>query len=595
MITYLLQAAVITAVGWLFYKLLLQRETFFAANRLVLILLVAAAFAAPLLLVPRAWSLRAQWETAAPAQLPVAVNNNTSVTNPVGSTENPVVSTAPSQPASWHWTQWVWLLYGIGLVLLLINFLIQLAGIAYKRWKLPVIRDGRFIILEENGSQSPGSFWNLILINPGRYDWDTYEQILAHEKIHVQKKHSLDLILAELLVIFQWFNPFAWLLRRTVEANIEFQTDQQLLNKGSFDAASYQLNLLKVAAPNQLLRIQSAYNQSLLQQRIRMMNRKRSNLHSSWKYLAVLPLLLLTVSMVNQPAALAVLADRAEVVVSRQDEKQPAEFYLTSEKVKDHPDKKIISVPVQGTSANGNTDTEVTRHQLLNDTTVPEAAQETIPVPAAEPPVVKEDNIPASPLSQTDLYAGYTVTDVNKLKNAGISTGILSSYASVGWKHIPVDDLIRLHKAGVRAAFIQGYQSIGLKNLDVDRLLWLKRTELSAARIQGYWSIGLPQAPIDSLYYLEQNRLSPAEVQGILKLGFSDVSFVQLAAVKNSGVKAAYIQSFQQIGFKQITLAQAMELKKQGYTANDLDHLIKNGFQLNNLDQLLESKQNRRK
>jgi len=602
MISYLLQGAAMTAVGWLFYTTLLRRETFFGINRLLLLSLLFIAFAAPLLIIPRQFSVRALWqkEIAVPAvQDNTATINNHQVINNNDAGGGEEISTQPSTP--WHWTQWLLLAYWIGVVILAINFLIQLAGIAYKRWKLPAIRDGRIIILEEKGDQSPGSFWNLVLINPERYEWDVYEQILAHEKIHVQKKHSIDLILAELLVIFQWFNPFAWLLHRSVEANLEFQTDRHLLQQGQVEPAIYQLNLLKVAAPNQLLRIQSAYNQSLLQQRIRMMNRQRSNLHSSWKYLALVPLLLFTLSAVNHPAAIELVYEELSgPSVVLLDETKTAGPVITARQQKES-DRTNKSTELVGSLPVRSTDTIAGKKSLASDETpgidtmnpqpaitVPDAG-----VPAE--PVAAQEKRTTQPVAQTDLYAGYSLNDINKLKKAGIGTAILSGYAAVGWKNVPADELISLYKAGVSAAIIQGYQGIGLQDLSADRLIWLKEKEFSAGRIQGYHGVGLQHVSLDSLYYLESNRVSPANVQGVLSLGFAQVPVRQFVDLKQAGVSPAYIQSFQQIGFNNITPAEAIGLKERGYKANEVSELVKNGFQLTSLSQLLDTKKKRKK
>ncbi|MFT3677723.1 MAG: M56 family metallopeptidase [Chitinophagaceae bacterium] len=599
MIVYLLQTAALATVGWLFYTTLLRRETFFAVNRFLLLLLLVIAFAAPLLIIPRQFSVRALWEkeTTVSEIQGITVSNNDPVinVNDTGSREQISVQSSTTR----HWTQWVLLAYWIGVVILAINLLIQLAGIAYKRWKLPAIRDGHIIILEEKGEHSPGSFWNLILINPERYEWDVYEQILAHEKIHVQKKHSIDLILAELLVIFQWFNPFAWLLRRAIEANLEFQTDRNLLQHGQVEPAIYQLNLVKVAAPNQLLRIQSAYNQSLLQQRVRMMNRQRSNLHSSWKYLALVPLLLLTLSVINHPADM----ESEDDGLNRNISALPVEYKspVQDQQIQELPDsgsairtsKKMVLSPA---SSDTNADTPVSVADQLADPDSSRQPPVTILLQEAENgPVTGDEKKTTSPPVTTDLYTGYSLNDINKLKKAGISTAVLSGYAGVGWKNVPVDDLIRLYKANVSAAIIQGYEGIGLKDLSVDRLIWLKEKKFSAGRIQGYHGVGLQHVSLDSLYYLELNHVSPVDVQGVLKLGFTQVPVKQFVDLEEAGVSPSYIQSFQQLGFTNMTLAEAIGLKERGYKANEVSELMRNGFQLTSLSQLLDAKKKRKK
>ncbi|MDQ4141248.1 MAG: hypothetical protein M3142_12090 [Bacteroidota bacterium] len=126
---------------------------------------------------------------------------------------------------------------------------------------------------------------------------------MTHEKIHVRLKHSFDLLLAEIAVIVLWFNPIAWLFKREIEKNNEYQTDAMLLLNEPVNPLQYQLNLLQIAAPNKPLSITTNYNQSLLKQRILMMNAKKSAPGSYWKYGFLVPLFFGTVLMMNEPAS----------------------------------------------------------------------------------------------------------------------------------------------------------------------------------------------------------------------------------------------------------------------------------------------------
>src|SRR4029079_9515291 len=111
-------------------------------------------------------------------------------------------------------------LYWFGVIIFGLNFLMQCCVLLYKAYTNPVIRDGKFRIIEVKGDQAPCSFGNNIFINPEKYEWQTYNQILLHEKIHIEQKHTLDLLLVEILLVFQWFNPFAWLWRKELESNL---------------------------------------------------------------------------------------------------------------------------------------------------------------------------------------------------------------------------------------------------------------------------------------------------------------------------------------------------------------------------------------
>ena len=100
-------------------------------------------------------------------------------------------------------------------------------------------------------------------------------------------------MLAEAVIIFQWFNPFAWQWRKALESNLEFLTDSEMLQQETVEKESYQFSLLKVAAPHFPLCLTTNYNQSLIKKRIIMMNSKKSNVNTTWKYFFLLPLLVL--------------------------------------------------------------------------------------------------------------------------------------------------------------------------------------------------------------------------------------------------------------------------------------------------------------
>ncbi len=197
---------------------------------------------------------------------------------------------------------WLYLIYLFGVIVLLANLLFQIISILIKIYKSnDRIKDTGAIIVNSTKIKEPCSFFNYIFINPEQYDFDVYEQIIAHEKIHVKQHHSLDLLLAEISVIVMWFNPFAWLFRKEVEKNIEYQTDHLLIENHYTEKDDYQMNLLKIATYKKPLTITTNYNQSLIKKRILKMNTKKSNPHSYWKYAFTMPLFFLLLLALNKP------------------------------------------------------------------------------------------------------------------------------------------------------------------------------------------------------------------------------------------------------------------------------------------------------
>ncbi len=196
---------------------------------------------------------------------------------------------------------YAWLL---GLLVFGIKFLLQIVLLCYRSFTRPIIRDGRYRIVQTRGDRGPCTFGNTIFVNPSLYDPETFQQILVHEKVHVSGGHTLDIVMAELAVVFQWFNPFVWLYRREVENNLEFLTDRSVLEHPHIERVAYQLSLLRVSAPHLPFSITNNYNQSLLKRRIVMMNSQHSARYAIWKYFVLLPILTLLVCTLNKPAAL---------------------------------------------------------------------------------------------------------------------------------------------------------------------------------------------------------------------------------------------------------------------------------------------------
>jgi len=142
-------------------------------------------------------------------------------------------------------------------------------------------------------SVSPFSFWQNIYVNPSLHNENELDTILAHESIHVKQWHSVDIILAELSVVFYWFNPGVWLMKKAVKENLEFITDQKVLKRG-MDRKTYQYSLLGVGQLNTSVAIVNNFSLSDLKKRIKMMNVKRSSKLTLSRYAFALPVLLLT-------------------------------------------------------------------------------------------------------------------------------------------------------------------------------------------------------------------------------------------------------------------------------------------------------------
>lgn len=307
MIPYLIHAAILLAIFWIFFWIFIRKETYYRLNRYFLVSVIIGSLILPLITVPESLSLRAsetQSQNALLLDEPLNLNDQKNLIPAQKNTfQTPMQEVNTLERPIPVWRSWkiesvLWVCYMIGVSIFLITFLIQFFLLLYRRRHLEYVQDDEFRIYELTDDQAPFSFLTWIFINPTQYDFDTYEQILEHEKVHVSQYHFLDKFLAEFLVIVFWFNPFAWLYRKSITNNIEFLTDFEMLGKG-VEKETYQYSLLKVSVPQYALNLTTSYNESFLKERIIMMNTKKSSAKSSWKYLLTLPLAILCLASLN--------------------------------------------------------------------------------------------------------------------------------------------------------------------------------------------------------------------------------------------------------------------------------------------------------
>lgn len=193
-----------------------------------------------------------------------------------------------------NWLAITLTVYIVGAALFFIRFLANFIWIFRYifRYKHQFVSGLKVIQIEKN--TSPFSFFNFVFLNKKEYPEDELSKIITHEKVHFLQKHSIDLILFELLFIFQWFNPIVWMYKRAIKITHEYLADLGTLNAG-VDPQGYQYSLINEALLTYNLEITSSYNYSI-KNRISMMAKKRSSKLSMLKLTLALPILLVLFS-----------------------------------------------------------------------------------------------------------------------------------------------------------------------------------------------------------------------------------------------------------------------------------------------------------
>ena len=285
LLSYLLKASLVLAILTLAYAWLVKRETFVQVNRWLLWMNVAATVLLPIVPVPDF-----EWMPDAPAKVVAEVipavplkAELTPAPEKAAAVPAPVTVAAEAVQTTSSWSVWNWIgrVYALVMAVLTIKLLTQLLSL----WRLKsggttYNTDEGIRLVESDKITSPFSFFHWIFYNPTQHSDDEWQQVWAHECVHAQQRHSLDMLTAEVLKIVFWFNPFAWWHQRLVQETLEFITDRAVLDSG-VEKKSYQYHLLRSTLSADNESFTNHFNKSLLKNRIAMMNKAKS----SWKAL----------------------------------------------------------------------------------------------------------------------------------------------------------------------------------------------------------------------------------------------------------------------------------------------------------------------
>ncbi|MCR5198496.1 MAG: M56 family metallopeptidase [Prevotella sp.] len=274
---YDLKVAALVAVFYMFYRLLLSRETFHTVNRVVLLLTAVASFLLPLCVITIHQTV----------EVPM-VEGTVSAGRPV--------ATLVDEPDMPWWQRAALGIFLAGIV----------AALAHQLWSLAqvvrIIRhserhpqaDGTVVCVTDS-DQSPFSWLRYIVLSRNDYD-NLNPAVMAHERGHIRRHHTLDLLLVDTLTALQWFNPAMWMLRQDLRAIHEYEADAAVLSHG-INMRQYQYLLIQKAVSDCGYSVVNGISHSTLKNRITMMLHKKSSRASLLKLLALLPIVGTTLAL----------------------------------------------------------------------------------------------------------------------------------------------------------------------------------------------------------------------------------------------------------------------------------------------------------
>ena len=360
---YILKSAVCLSLFYLFYRLLLSKETFHRFNRIALLGILFLSLLIPFIEVTTAHQTELSQTVLTVEQLLMMAE----------AMDPAEVSVAQPEELSISWVQVLLLFYLVGIIFFACRNLYSLSRLLLliKSGKRERLKGGvRLIVLERE--VAPFSWMRYIVISRKDLEEDGRE-ILIHEMAHIQNRHSIDLLVADICIFFQWFNPGIWLLKQELQNIHEYEADETVINEG-IDPKDYQLLLIKKAVGTRLYSMANSFNHSKLKKRITMMLKEKSNPWARLKYLYVLPLAAIAVTAFARPEisekveeiSAVKVNDLAEIVEKKSEEnvvKEPID--TTKNKVvvvgyrtekKDSvltSGKKKVAISVQGISGEG--------------------------------------------------------------------------------------------------------------------------------------------------------------------------------------------------------------------------------------------------
>ncbi|MFH6602077.1 M56 family metallopeptidase [Maribacter algicola] len=268
---YIAKASSVLTIFFLAY-FTLKSETFFRFNRYFLIFGLLSALILPLIELTR-------YVTVAP------------ITKNVVYTDNLLNSTVLNHSSNLiDWTLIFFMAYLLGVAFFCAKFVLQLLSLKKMVRTNTPYSFGGYTYVRTSSRIAPFSFFKYIFYNPSLYTEKELQAILKHEIVHSSQWHSADVLLAHMVAIVTWPNPFSWLYQSIVKQNLEFIADNGVIQNTN-SVKGYQYTLLKVSGNQPFTPLVNTFYNPSIKKRIVMLNKSKSNKMNILKAAVVIPIL----------------------------------------------------------------------------------------------------------------------------------------------------------------------------------------------------------------------------------------------------------------------------------------------------------------
>lgn len=310
-LTYSISSVILSGAFYALFRAFLQGERNFSLNRKLLLALVVASLALPALSFTGIFTVKEAplpapresitrivgrgFENSVVIERPLEIKlaDENSEARKIAeqsyskSSPKPIASQRPSE-SDFPYAGTALGAYATGFLALLLKFFYGILKIRRIAGRSRITRYPGFSICDVDESIAPFSFWKTIYLPLDMYSDEERNQVILHERAHIEQRHSLDLIFLELACAIGWFNPFLRLFKKSAVEIHEYLADSATLSAG-ISKIDYSSTLYKNLTGEKLFAPSHYLNKDQIKRRLKMMSKAANKRLSNLKYALVLP------------------------------------------------------------------------------------------------------------------------------------------------------------------------------------------------------------------------------------------------------------------------------------------------------------------
>ena len=284
----LLPVAISLMVLWVAYRLLFTNSNRFQFNRFYLLTAMLFSLALPL------FGLLMGQSTPQVVAFKENLFNGFMLNEITITYGDPNVVTLPEvevvPPTRIHFSLWqvLGVIYLIGVAVSALLFLFKMGKLFAVIIRSPKRKMDGCTMVFTHKEHGPYSFFRYAFFPDEKMD----PAIVRHELSHIGHHHSWDILMVELMKIFQWFNPFIYLYKRELQSLHEYIADDDVVATGA-DKRNYMMLILQQCTAVDFSDMSNNFSLILTKKRIKMITKHEKAKGFWWKLLATLPVLAL--------------------------------------------------------------------------------------------------------------------------------------------------------------------------------------------------------------------------------------------------------------------------------------------------------------